>query len=66
MYHILEVLKKPMQGKWMLSILHLGGTIMLGTTGFSLYLLLPLIIILILIGVTIKFFKNKSKKDKDF
>jgi hypothetical protein len=65
MYHILEVLKKVMQGIRMLSIL-LGGTLMLGTTGFSLYLILPLIIILILIGVTIKFFRNKSKKDKDF
>ncbi len=39
---------------------------MLGTTGFSLFLILPLIIILGLVGVTIWFFKKKSKKDKNF
>ncbi|SCC11924.1 PEP-CTERM protein-sorting domain-containing protein [[Bacillus] enclensis] len=39
---------------------------MLETAGFSIFLIIPLAIILILIGVTIWFFKRKSKRDRNF
>ncbi|WP_171050940.1 hypothetical protein [Bacillus sp. BHET2] len=43
-----------------------GGTSMMGTSEAVLYFFIPLLIIAIIIGITIRYFKNKADRNRDF
>ena len=43
-----------------------GGTSMSGASGAVLFIIIPLLIIAVIIGITISYLRNKAKKNKNF